>query len=111
MNIEQLDKRTKVLAEELHKFYRAASKVLSTKSWRIITDEWLWEDELPSGYPYHEMYPHSRLGSDNLGGARVFPKVVPSAKNHPSHDHGWDHCNKKAYFRKRAEMLREVYKP
>lgn len=37
--------------------------------------EWINEDELPKGYPYHEMYPLSKLGADGLGGVRIFPKI------------------------------------
>lgn len=38
---------------------------------------WLWEDQLPKSYPYHEMFPFSKLGPDGLGGARVFPDIQP----------------------------------
>lgn len=55
INIEQL-------AEELHKFYRAAFKAL-----------------------------HHGASDMPCSGS--------------GHDHGWDHCNKKAYFRRRAENL------
>jgi hypothetical protein len=24
------------------------------------------------------------------------------------HDHGWSHCNKKAYFRRRAEIMQQA---
>jgi hypothetical protein len=41
------------------------------------TDGWINEDELPAGYPYDEMYPHSKLGHDGLGGVRIFPPVKP----------------------------------
>jgi|HubBroStandDraft_3_1064219.scaffolds.fasta_scaffold615966_2 hypothetical protein len=37
--------------------------------------EWIHEDELPKGYPYAEMFPHSKLGQDGLGGVRLFPKL------------------------------------
>lgn len=36
---------------------------------------WINEDELPKGYPYDEMFPHSKLGQDGRGGVRIFPKV------------------------------------
>lgn len=65
MNIEQL-------AEELHKFYRAAFKALRPRVIRIPDEGYLAIS---------------------------------------SHDHGWDHCNKKDYFRRRAEMLREAGVP
>lgn len=45
------------------------------KSSKIIEGEWLYEDELPEGYPYSEMYPFSKLGADGLGGVRIFPKL------------------------------------
>lgn len=38
-------------------------------------EEWINEDELPEGYPYHSMYPHSKLGQDGRGGVRIFPKL------------------------------------
>ena len=41
----------------------------------IIEDGWINEDELPKGYPYDEMWPHSKLGQDGLGGVRIFPRV------------------------------------
>lgn len=59
---------TEQLAEELHKFYRAAFKALH-------------------------------------GTTRPIGQFQCDA---PGHDHGWDHCNKKQYFRRRAEMLREA---
>jgi hypothetical protein len=38
-------------------------------------EEWICEDELPRDYPYHEMFPYSKLGPDGKGGVRIFPKV------------------------------------
>ena len=35
--------------------------------------EWLNEDELPKGYPYDAMFPHSKVGQDGRGGVRMFP--------------------------------------
>jgi hypothetical protein len=32
--------------------------------------DWINEDELPDGYPYHEMFPHSIVD-----GVRLFPKL------------------------------------
>lgn len=61
MNVEQL-------AEELHRFYRAAFKALHKKT-------------------------------------NVWGEEVNHFNNCPGHDHGWSHCNKKEYFRKRAQMI------
>ena|SRR5215469_2380641 len=38
--------------------------------------EWINEDELPTGYPYDEMFPFSKLGADGKGGVRIFPKYI-----------------------------------
>lgn len=36
---------------------------------------WLFEDELPSGYPYEEMYEFSKVD-----GVRLFPVFAPARK-------------------------------
>jgi len=41
----------------------------------FMDGEWLYEDELPEGYPYDEMYPLSKLGLDGRGGVRIFPRL------------------------------------
>jgi hypothetical protein len=39
-----------------------------TLPFRIAGPEWLYEDELPAGYPYDEMFEHSIVD-----GVRLFP--------------------------------------
>lgn len=39
---------------------------------------WMYEDELPHGYPYDAMYPYSKVD-----GVRMFPVYAPPPAEHP----------------------------
>lgn len=70
--------RVEALAEELHKTYRAAFKAFHNET---VQDHMKSIDHL-TGALY--------------GGSHACTK---------DHDHGWSHCNKKKYFRSRAQKL------
>ena len=47
-----------------------------TLPFRIAGPEWLYEDELPAGYPYDEMFQHSIVD-----GVRLFPANPDNYRN------------------------------